>query len=91
MSKFTGNLTRKFNSFCHLAFESIANNLSEERESENAQNVAEMDEANIVEVGDTSNSPPKFMSVLQNVPTSSEIVMSGEIQKDHVLWLRRIV
>ena len=75
MSEFAGNLPRKFFNFRHLGFESSAHKVPEERESKNPQNVVEV---NTVEVGDTSNSPAKFMSVLQNVPVSSEVVMSGE-------------
>ena len=59
--------------------------MSEERESENAQNVAVIDEGNTVEVGDTSNSSAKITSILQNVQMSSEIVVSGEKQRDHDL------
>ena len=83
-SEFDGNLASKFVSFCHLGFKSSAQKLPEERESEKPQN---SDEVNTVEVGDTSNSPAKVMSLLQNVPVSSEVVMSGELQKDHELTI----
>ena len=82
MSKFAGNLPRKFISFCHLGVESSAHKFPEEWELENPQNV---DEVNTVEIGETSSSPAKVMSVLQNAPMSSEVVMSGEVQKDHGL------
>ena len=59
--------------------------MPEERDSENPQKVAGIGEVNTVAVGKTSNSPAKFMSILQNVPMSSEIVMSREVQKDHDL------
>ena len=54
MSEFTGNLPRKFISFRHLDFESNAQKVQEERESENPQNVAESEEANTVEIGETN-------------------------------------
>ena len=57
----------------------------EERESENPQNVEEVVGTSTVEVGETSISPAKVMSVLQNVPVSSEVVVPGEVQKDHEL------
>ena len=82
MSEFAGSLPRKFISFFHLGFESSAHNVPEERHSENPQKV---DEVNTVEVGETSNSPANVMSVLQNVPVSSEVGMSGEVEKDHEL------
>ena len=82
MSDFAGNLPRKFVSFRHLCVKSSAHKVSEERESENPQSV---DEVNTVEVGKTSNSAAKVISVLQNVPVLSEVVLSGEVQKDHEL------
>ena len=36
-------------------------------------------------VGETSNSPAKIMSVLQNEPMSIEGVMSKVVEKDHDL------
>ena len=59
MSEFASNLPRKFISFCHLGFESSAHKFPEERASENPQNVVERDEANTVEIGETSASPAK--------------------------------
>ena len=44
-----------------------------------------MEEVNTVEVGETSNSPAKVMSVLQNVPVSNEVVRSREVEEDHEL------
>ena len=85
MSEFAGNLPRKFISFRHLGFESSAHFLPEERESERPQNVAEIDEVNTVVVDEKSNSPAIVMSILQNVPMSSEIITSGVVQKDHDL------
>ena len=78
MSEFASNLPRKFISFRHLGFKSSAQKVPEERESENPQNVDEVIGANTVEVGETSNSPAKVMSVLQNVRVSSEVGMSGD-------------
>ena len=85
MSEFAGNLPRKFISFRLLRFESSAHNSPKERESENPQNVEEVVGTSIVEVSETSNSPAKVMSVLQNVPESSEVGMSEEMEKDQVL------
>ena len=87
MRKFAGNLPRKFISFRHLGVESSAHNVPEERESESPQNVEEVVGTSTVEIGETSNSPAKVMSVLQNVPVSSEVVLSGEVQKDHELTI----
>ena len=80
--KFAGDIPGRFFSFCHLGVESSAHKVPEERESENPQGV---NEVNTVEVGETSSSPEKVMSVLQNVPVSSELVISGEEEKDHEL------
>ena len=87
MSEFAGNLPRKFFSFRHLGFESSALNLPKERESENPQNVEEVVGTSTVEVGETSKSPAKVMSVLQNVPVSSGVVESGSLQEDHELTI----
>ena len=59
MSDFAGNLPRKFISFRPLSFESNADNLPDEQESENHQNIAEIDEVNAVVVYETSTSPAK--------------------------------
>ena len=72
MSEFAVSSPRKFLSFRHLGFESAAHKFAEERKSEIPQNV---DEVHLVEVGETSNSPAKVMSVSQNVPVTSEVVM----------------
>ena len=85
LNEFAGSFPRKFFSFRHLGFKSSAHNLPEERESENPQSVAEIAEVNTVVVRETSNSPAKFRTLLQNVPMSSEIVMSLEVQKSHDL------
>ena len=61
MSEFAGNLPRKFISFRHLGFESSAHKILEERESQNPQNVVERDEANTVEIGETSASEAKSL------------------------------
>ena len=87
MSEFADNLPRKFISFRHLGFESSAHIVPEERESENPQNVEEIVGTSSVEVGETSNSPAKVMSVLQDVPVSSGVVESGSVQKDHELTI----
>ena len=87
MSELAGNLPRKFISFRHLGFESSAHNLPKERESENPQNVEEVVGTSTVEVGETSNSRAKVMSVLQNVPVSSGVIESGSVQKDHELTI----
>ena len=85
MSELVGNLPRKFNIFRHLGVKSSAHKLSEEWESKNLQKVEEIVGTSTVEVGETSNSPAKVMSVMQNVPVSSEVVVSGEVQKDQEL------
>ena len=87
MSDFAGNLPRKFISFRHLGFESSAHKVPEERELENPQSVDEVVGANTVEIGETSKAPTKVMSVLQNAPISSELVMPGEVPKDHELTI----
>ena len=87
MSEFAGNLPRKFISFRHLGVESNAHELPEERESENPQNVKEIVGTSTVEVGETSSSPAKVMSVLQTVPVSSGVVKSGIVQKDHEMTI----
>ena len=85
MIEVAGNLPQKLNDFRHFGFKSSADNLSEERESENLQIVAEIDEVNTVVVGETSNTPAKIMSFLQNVPMSIENVTSGVLEKNHKL------
>ena len=85
MSEFAGNLPRKFISFRHLGFECSAHDVPKERESENPQNVEDVVGASTVQVGETLNSPAKVMSVLQNVPLSSGVGMSGGVEKDHAL------
>ena len=67
MIEFAGNLPRNFISFCHLCFKSSAHKLPEERDSENPQNVAEIVEANTVEIGETTTSLAKGSSSLQAV------------------------
>ena len=74
MSEIAGNLPRKFISFCHLSFESSAHKFPEERESENPRNVVEKDEANTVEVGETSASPAKCLSGLEDAPVGAECI-----------------
>ena len=74
MSDFAGNLSCKFFSFRHLGFESSSHNLSEKRESESPQNVAELDEVNTVVIGETSNSSAKVTSFLRVAPVRAEII-----------------
>ena len=74
MRELAGKLRRKIISFRHLSFESSAHNLPEERESENPKNVAEIDEPNTVEIGETSPSPAKGSSSLQNAPMRFESI-----------------
>ena len=85
MREFAGNLPRKVISFRHLGCESGAYKVSEERESENPQNVDEVVGTNTVEVGETNLSPAKTMSVFPNVPVLSKVGMSKEVEKDHEL------
>ena len=79
MSEFAGNLPRKFISFRHLGCESSAHKVPEERESENPQNVVEVDETNL--------SPAEVMSVFSNVPISSKVGVSEEVENDHELTI----
>ena len=79
MSEFAGNLPGKFISFCHLGVESNAHELPEERESEDPQNV--------VEVGETNLFPAEVMSVFSNVPISSKVGVSEEVENDHELTI----
>ena len=74
MSEIAGNLTRNFISFRHLGVESSANNLPEERESENPQNVAESKETKTIEIGEASTSPAKSSSSLQVAPVGAECI-----------------
>ena len=74
MSEFAGNLPRKFISFRHLGFESSAHKFLEERESEKPQNVVERDEANTVEIGETSPSPAKSFCGLEDAPVRVECI-----------------
>ena len=85
MSEFAGNLPCKFISFRLLGYESSAHVLFEERESTNPQNVAKVVGVDTAMTGETSNSPAKVTSVLQNVPVSSEVVTSGVVQQDRDL------
>ena len=87
MGEFAENLPGKFISFRHLGFESSAHKVPKEQESVNPQNVDEVVGTNTVEVGETSNSPAKVMSVLQNVPVSREVGTLGEVEKDHELTI----
>ena len=79
MSEFAGNLPRKFISFRHLVCESSAHKVSEELDSESPQNV--------VEVGGTNLSPAEVMSVFSNVPISSKVGVSEEVENDHELTI----
>ena len=74
MSEFAGNLPRKFISFRHLGCKSSAHKFLEERESENPQNVVERDEANTVEIGETSASPAKSFCSLEDAPVRVECI-----------------
>ena len=85
MSEFAGNFPRKIISCPHLGCESSEHKFPEERESENPQKIEEVVGTSTVNVGETSNSPAKVMSVLQSVPISSEVGMSSEVEKDHGL------
>ena len=55
--------------------------------SQNPQNVEEVVRTSTVEVGETSNSPAKVISVLQNVPVSNGVVESVSVQKDQELTI----
>ena len=85
MSNFAGNLPSKFISFFHSGFKFFGHSLPEERESENLEKVDEIHKVNTAVAGETSINPTKFISILQNVPMSSEILTSRVAQKDHDL------
>ena len=74
MSEFAGNLARKFISFRHLGVESNAHKLPEERKSENLQNVAESKEANTIETSETTASPAKGLSSLEEALVRAECI-----------------
>ena len=74
MGEFAGNLPRKFISFRRLGSESSAQKFPEERESENPQGVVERDEANTVEIGETSASPAKSLCCLEDAPVRVECI-----------------
>ena len=74
MSDFAGNLPRKFFSFRHLGVESSAHKLPENRDAENSRNVAGMKAANTVKIGETSTSPLKDSSILQDAPVRAECI-----------------
>ena len=78
-------MPRKLISFRQLRFESSAHNLPEERESENPQNVAEIGEANTVEIGESSLSPAKGSSSLQNAPMRFESIGAKRMDEDRNL------
>ena len=63
-----------FISFRHLGVESNAQNLPEERESENPQNVAESKEANTIETSETTTSPAKGLSSLEEALVRAECI-----------------
>ena len=74
MSEFAGNLPRKFISFRLLRVESNAHKLPEARESENPQNVAESKEANTFETSETTTSPAKGLSSLEEALVRAECI-----------------
>ena len=74
MGDFAGNLPRKFFCFRHLGVESNAHLLPEKRESENLQNVAESKEANTIETSETTTSPAKCLSSLEEALVRAECI-----------------
>ena len=78
MSKYAGDLPRRFISFHHLDSESSAHYLPEEREAEHPRNAAQTDEVNTFVVDGISSSPTKAMSILQGGPIEAEIVAARE-------------
>ena len=85
MSEIAGNIPRKFNNFRHLGIESSPHKLPEERESDYCQNVAGMDEADTVEIGETSSSPAKVSSSLQVAPMGAESIGAKLRGEDRIL------
>ena len=70
-----------FNNFRHLGVESNAHNLPEEQESENPQNVAESKEANTIETSETTTSPAKSLSSLEEALVRAECI-GAELGKE---------
>ena len=87
MSEFAGNLPRKFISFCHWGVKSSAHKMSEERESQNPQNGAGRKEANTIGIGETSASPAKGSSSLQDVPVRAECIGTKLADEDRDLTM----
>ena len=87
MGEFFGNLPRKFISSCHLGSESSAHILLEERESENPQNVAEMDEANTVGIGETSTFPAKCSFSFQVAAMRAESIVANLKDENRALTM----
>ena len=87
ITEFAGNLPRKFISFRHLGFESSAHSLPEGRESENAQNNAEIDEVNTVVVGETPRCPAKVISILQGAALGAESIRARVEDEDRDLTM----
>ena len=67
--------------------ESSAHNLPEEREAENPQNVAQIDEVNTAVVSETSSSATKVMSILQSAPIAAEVVGAREVNDVRLLTI----
>ena len=87
MSKVAGSLPCTLISFRHLGSKSSAHNLLKEQESKNPQNVAENDEANNVEAGETSTSPAKGSSSLQGAPMRAESIRVSLVVEDRDLTM----
>ena len=85
MSEFAGNLPRKFISFRHLGVESKAHELPEERELEDPQNVAEMKETMIMQIGETCASSAKDLWSRQEASVGVECVGAGLGHEDREL------
>ena len=82
MSEFAGNLSHRLISVFNLIFESSAHNSPKELKAENQQTAEQVGEFDAAAVGETSSSPAKSMSVLQQPPMSVESVTSGVVERD---------
>ena len=68
MSDFGGNLPQKLISFRHLGFKSSAHKLPGDRESENPRDFGGVEEADTVEIGETSRSIAKGLVSSRDAP-----------------------
>ena len=91
MSEFACSLPRNFISFRILGFETRAHKLAQERQSENPQNFAQIDEVKTVLVGETSNSAGKVTSIMQVAPSRAGSIGARWGMKTMIsLWPKKL-